>query len=320
MYNDKEKERKKRELREKAKREKLKKEHEKVNKDREENGEPLISFEDWEAERKKEEEEKEKKKKEEEEERRKEREARNAKLREERRKREQENDTDEIELDEEDLAAIKAVKEKGYCHFRKEKTADEIELLSHIRPNRIGSEDDLLNTTGVSGSESAWNQAKTWEERDVSESTRKKLREMVKQISHESEDGSIKLSVKSIEKVSGEAQIVMVNGKKGPVYDMSLELNWVAEFDKIEDDALYEIDGDVKGEDSSETKKQVTKVRGGMTFNEITNGIKEHHFECATTLKSSTTSPEDRALVEQEVLLLVDKVRAVIIDVVDNAN
>eukprot|EP00510_Aplanochytrium_minuta_P007344 CAMPEP_0184033156 /NCGR_PEP_ID=MMETSP0955-20130417/3569_1 /TAXON_ID=627963 /ORGANISM="Aplanochytrium sp, Strain PBS07" /LENGTH=539 /DNA_ID=CAMNT_0026319445 /DNA_START=92 /DNA_END=1711 /DNA_ORIENTATION=- len=300
-------ERKRQEARERKRLEKLREEYEKEKTRREKAEEPEISFEEWKLNKKKKEEEEKKKKEEEEAEKKKKEEAKRAKERKEQRALEKEKESDEIELDDEDLAAIKAVKEKGYCHFRKDKTADEIELLSHIRPSRLSS-DDQGEEENKTSSESAWNQAKTWEEKDISEATRQQLRERVKTVTHISEDEKIKLRIKSVENATGEAQIVMVGGKKGPVYDLSLKAKWEAEVVRANDDILYDIDGDDNNDDKD---IETLKITGAMEFKEITNGIE--HFVAEITCSHSESS-----YIAKEIRFLEEKVRTVISDVVEN--
>ena len=110
------------------------------------------------------------------------------------------------------VAAINEVKAKGYCHFRREQTEEEKELLKRsLTPSRIG--DELPEETAAaentnSTAHSAWNRAGTWEEKNVSSRAKALLKESLKEI--KLRDDNVDIQVSSVTNVNGDAQIVMV--------------------------------------------------------------------------------------------------------------
>ena len=105
------------------------------------------------------------------------------------------------------------MKAKGYCHFRREQTEEEKELLKRsLTPSRIG--DDSAEDGGENGAKnttahSAWNQAGTWEEKTVSDLAKTKLREALGAVVLKDDD--VEITVSSVTNVSGDAQIVLVS-------------------------------------------------------------------------------------------------------------
>lgn len=286
IYKDKDDELKRRQVQKKKELAKKRKLYEE-EKEKSDNTAEFPSFDDWTKERAEKEKEKERKKNEEKEEKERKREEKRRKKREEERKKKIENgidpDADEVELDEEDLAAIAEVKQKGYCHFRREKTEDEEKLLSNIAPSKIvdSSASSLDHLPSKESEHSAWNQGKTWEEKDVSEKVKKKLKEKLKEVSlknNSSKTCKISIDTDKVSSVTGDCQVVFVSGKKGTVYDMSLELKF----------KVIVVDSDSKEK----------KLAGKLKFPEIANGTKEHNFEASCTISrlNSLTEEEKGAL------------------------
>lgn len=282
IYKDKEAQQRRRQEKLKKENSKKRKNYEK-EKEKSEVPEEFMSFEDWDKKKQDEAKAEEEKKLKEKEKKDKEREAKRRKKIEEERKRKidlgLDPDADEVELDEEDLAAIADVKKKGYCHFRREKTEDEKELLSHITPSKLtGDSGNDLQHLATGGSEhSAWNKAKTWEERDVSEDVKTELKQKLKTIRVKKNAKSVEFDVfvDKVDSVNGEAQVVFVNGKKGAVYDMNLEIKF-----KIK----------VTPQD-----KDTKSITGRLKFPEVANGIQGHSFEATKSFsKLNTLSDEEK--------------------------
>lgn len=148
---------------------------------------------------------------------------------------------------------------------------------------------------------SAWNNARTWEEKDVTEQVKEDLKLSLKGLAfnHTSGPVSIHLFVHKVTQVSGDVQLVLVSGKKGSLYDLNVELKW-------------------KGTFKATVEKEIS---GKLKFPEVANGIKEHSFESECTF--SSLRQEDMTKGEKEVLMKTlqsfeDKIREAIFHIVDS--
>jgi activator of HSP90 ATPase len=85
----------------------------------------------------------------------------------------------------------------------------------------------LTQTTGNGGiSTSSWNYAGTWEERDLTELSKQKIRDSCLSIKNIEIDPGVQVSISAVDKIEGEAQIVMTRGKKRHLYDFNLKLDF----------------------------------------------------------------------------------------------
>jgi len=157
-----------------------------------------------------------------------------AKLREEerRRKKAEQADDDDLDLDEEDLKAIAETRKKGYCYFRTERSAKDLELIGSTTPVKIDTSNDALSTTGSS----AWNaNGTTWEEKDITVLAKEKFHVHLHELKVESEiiPGHNVEMTTSVSDVDGHAQLVVSRKKGGaPVFDLSAKLKWSLKYNE----------------------------------------------------------------------------------------
>ena len=299
MYSDKEEERKKREEKKKKQLEERKARWRRDNEKREQAAEPAISYEDWDKEEKKKEKERAEKVKKEKEKRSREKAERERKAR--ALAKASNAASDEVELDEADLKAIEETKKMGYCYHKRELATEETELIGSIAPTRII--DTSVGSVGRKTSASAWNQAGTWEEKDITEWAKGKLKMVLKDLIHEHEYcpideedtadamATVHVLLTSVSEVGGVAQIVNVNKKVRRIYDMNVKLKWTVELPS-----------------NGEKAKRVLS-RGELSFPDLSpsgkedNGRYEHQVKYTKDPKSS-----DRGLVRAALAGFVTRV------------
>jgi len=188
-------------------------------------GEPALSFEEWEKERKEKEKEEEKRKKEE---RRKAREAAKAAAKNEG------NDSDE-ELTEKELAQLRGYKKTAdgrvTSYFTREQSAHEKSLIGDIAPRRLEpsnahSPTDVLSPAEKGkGNPSVWNQAgTTWEERNTTDWCRNQLEYRLK--AAKSRIGESVAVVTGVEDLTGEASVAIASGKKRYIFDFHCKVKF----------------------------------------------------------------------------------------------
>ena len=234
LYEDKEEELKKKALKKK----KIKEENERMEKEDKEkwenecvqklaNNEPAITYDEWKKEKKAKEEEEQKKKKKEEELVRKKRE-------EERRKRREQAKTEESSSSEDDdcKKIIRGYKKtsdgRTTSYFTREMSEHEKKLIGNITPQRLDQSNTaprkITSTSSSNKSESAWNTARTWEERDTTEWCSKKLELRLSETTAMEEPYTATIS--KVDSVTGHASFVLANGKKRYVFDYNAELKF----------------------------------------------------------------------------------------------
>ena len=205
----------------------------------------VVSFEDWDKQRRKNEEKAEKarkKAKKAEEERRKE--ERRARARAEGGERKNaagggnDDDDSDDELTEKELAALQGYKKKSNgrttSYFTREQTEREKELIGSIAPRRIdesssssdpAASDPSGGGTGGSSGPSAWNASgTTWEEKDATEWCTRTLERCILDTPpsvhcSESSGTTYVASVKGVSDVKGDASVAMSGGRKRYIYD-----------------------------------------------------------------------------------------------------
>lgn len=201
-------------------------------------GEDAITFEDWEKEEKAKEDAEKKKKAEEEkkrqEERRKAREAEKAA----KKANGEDSDDDEDKLTEKELAELRGYKKtkdgRVTSYFTREQSAEEKQLLGDIAPKRLepaaaSSTPQPISPDAVGegkGNPSAWNAARTWEEKDTTEWCRQQLETRLKESSASVEGSSIHAVVKAVKNMTGEASVALASGKKRYIFDFHCTLEF----------------------------------------------------------------------------------------------
>ncbi len=127
------------------------------------------------------------------------------------------------------------------------------------------------NTNGGIGT-SSWNHAGTWEERDMTETAKQKLKEMCLSIrdmetSPDESDVSVQGTISSVNKLEGEAQIVLTRGKKRHLYDFNLKLDFEIAVAK-RDFASIE-DKKTQNDDPKNTPDIKRTYKGSLLYNEV---------------------------------------------------
>jgi tetratricopeptide (TPR) repeat protein len=229
LYNDKEEEEKKKMEEKAAKEEEERKAKEKRKADWEDvcvqrlsRGEEAISFEEYEKQLEEEEKARKKAKKEEEERKKAERRAANKKT-----KTEAPDSDSDGELTEQEMKMFRGYKKtsdgRTTSYFTREQSEEEKRLLGDIAPQRLHAGPQPLSPTTIdssttaSSSQSAWNQAGTWEEKDTStwctSSLEKFLKESMVEIDH------CTARVTEVKDLTGDASVAFARGKKRYVFD-----------------------------------------------------------------------------------------------------
>lgn len=98
------------------------------------------------------------------------------------------------------------------------------ELASQYAPKKVESEEVSKSESGAS----AWNKAGTWEEKDISDWAKRRLRELLKEFKLPAcEKSPCKISKAS--KVEGHASVIYIRGKKKIGYEFQIEAEWIGE-------------------------------------------------------------------------------------------
>lgn len=287
LYDDKEQEKKRKE--EEAK-QKKKQEEELLKKRKVEwedecvkrmaKGEPALSFEEWEKERKEKEAQEEKRKKEE---RRKAREAAKAAAKQE------ESDSDD-ELTEKELALLRGYKKTAdgrvTSYFTREQSDHEKSLIGDIAPKRL--ESDCISTPvssssisdGGKGNPSVWNQAgTTWEEKNTTDWCRERLEARINETT--AKVGGFVASVKGVENMTGEASVAIASGKKRYIFDFHCKVKFEIR-DPDTDDIVAS--GSLKLPDICSTHHHELEVEVGGWKKKPSNDNAKYASECRNTL------------------------------------
>lgn len=167
---------------------------------------------------------------------------------------------------------------------------------------------------------STWNYAGTWEERDLTETAKQKIQDFclsIKNLNVPNNIGSsqsntnelcVVASIVAINKLEGEAQIVMARGKKRHLYDFNVKLDFeinISENHSLESEVGLESPssavagsggvkksfkgslsyGEVAPESSLESTIKWKKIPGGIYENHAKNAIQELHREVQMKLR-----------------------------------
>ena len=253
LYNDKEEEerkkqeerqRKKQEQEEALKQRKVEWEDDCVK--RMAKGEPAISFEDWERERKEKEKAVEAARKEEE----------RIKREEERKARATTNTSETVvvhddsddELTEKELAMLRGYKKtsdgRTTSYFTRELSEEEKAILGNTAPQKLGSttavEPSIISPAAPvegKGKVSAWNQAGTWEEKNTTEWCTSQLRSKLFSANARPEAVGPNVAVVTmVEALTGDASVAVVGGKKRYIFDYHAALKY-----EVRDESVDEV-------------------------------------------------------------------------------
>jgi len=162
---------------------------------------------------------------------------------------ENENDDDsKLFTKSEPIRGYKVVNGKKTSYFHNELDEKSKALIGDIAPKKI--ENPTTNTTGGNNNNnnnnkssntpgtSVWNNAGTWEEKDVSNWAKDTLTKSILQTSYtlpsSSPAPSALVTVTKVSKLDGHASVVVVRGKTRFIYEFSCKLEW--QFEKDDDD------------------------------------------------------------------------------------
>lgn len=214
---------------------------------------------------------------------------------------------DTEDLDEEDRRILGEAKKKGYYHGRLGTVrSDEAPV-----PQRMNSADLARQSGEVSvGKEgSEWNQAGTWEEKDVGKDAERRLRaalkgaecgnrearkdpdamlKLMKECGPLGTDGDGDMKIEkfaaimyaidvriSVGSCSGEASLAVVRGAKRFIFDFKADLEW-----------RMTIDENLPGDESG--KDKISELKGRLKLPEITDAaVKSQKVEMNATYSSS---------------------------------
>lgn len=127
---------------------------------------------------------------------------------------------------------------------------------------------------------SSWNQAGTWEEKDMSGFTKSKLTELC-------ESASVGAArVKKVKTIEGDAQIVISRGKKRHIYDYNIVLD---------------VEMSLSSENDSE---KPTKIKATLTFPEVSP---ISSYESSVSFKTSIENASQRAAVDGHINALKEQ-------------
>lgn len=148
---------------------------------------------------------------------------------------------DVLQIDEDDEELLKGL--QGYKYFHRKPTDTVKELIGDIAPKPVSASGvgNVAASTAAAAEEnkthqgSAWNSAGTFEEKDYSFWAKEKFELLLTTIRVSgtaalplSDDGvdddGVQVWIKGVKKVTGDASICVVRGKKRYLYDFSLEL------------------------------------------------------------------------------------------------
>eukprot|EP00747_Dinoflagellata_sp_TGD_P033122 gnl/TRDRNA2_/TRDRNA2_136404_c0_seq1.p1 gnl/TRDRNA2_/TRDRNA2_136404_c0~~gnl/TRDRNA2_/TRDRNA2_136404_c0_seq1.p1 ORF type:complete len:383 (-),score=111.54 gnl/TRDRNA2_/TRDRNA2_136404_c0_seq1:58-1206(-) len=128
-------------------------------------------------------------------------------------------DGGDVELEEEERKLLEEIGEKGYYHGRLNTVLSD----AAPKPQRVASEVLAENTDSpIRSAGSEWNEAGTWEEKDMTPWAKDKLKELLLAATARSpsvrlpsgETAAVSASVTEVSSLTGDAQIVMVRKKR----------------------------------------------------------------------------------------------------------
>lgn len=136
---------------------------------------------------------------------------------------------DDNDDEEEENAIIRGYKKtsdgRTTSYFHNEMDENTKALIGSIAPKKIESISATPESTASSTNGSAWNSAGTVETMNHSPWAIKRLEELLEFVEIDI-PGGFSASVSKIKSVKGDAEIMIVRGKRKTVYDLSVELEW----------------------------------------------------------------------------------------------
>ncbi|KAK8968411.1 hypothetical protein KSP40_PGU011601 [Platanthera guangdongensis] len=174
-----------------------------------------------------------------------------------------------------------AEKQSSYTYWVRESKGDAAPLPV---PRKLTQEDISINTQPAALG-SVWNQAGTWEEKNLNTWANRRIKELLSSMSLEFSNG--KAAVDEVTKCSGDAYLVTVRNKKRVGYTYELTLQF-------------------KGEWS--LNKQKEKIKGQLDIPEFSFGELED-LQLEARISGSDVSAEDKAQISKDLQLFLEPVR-----------
>jgi len=143
----------------------------------------------------------------------------------------------------EPMKGYKTVNGKKTSYFHNELSAKDKELIGDIAPKKLNTPapQTLAQASKTASSTSVWNQAGTWEEKDVTpwatESLKKALKATTYTLPDSSPAGAATARISKVSKVDGHASVAAVRGKKRYIYEFILKLEWALDVPDLGEDA-----------------------------------------------------------------------------------
>lgn len=179
-----------------------------------------------------------------------------------------------------------AEKQSSYTYWVREVKDDAVPLPA---PRKLTPEDiSAKPQPGALGS--AWNQAGTWEERNLNSWANCRIKELLSSMSMEFSKG--KAAIDEVTKCSGDAFLVTVRNKKRVCYTYELTLRF-------------------KGEWSVNGQKE--KIKGHLDFPEFSFGELDD-LQIETRISNDDVSVEDKALICKDLQLFLEPVRKKLVE------
>jgi hypothetical protein len=116
-------------------------------------------------------------------------------------------------------------------YFHRDLKPEDRELIGDCTPKRIStsnisSSSSSSSATKENKTESAWNTAGTWEEKDYSKWAKRYLSEAIKKLVYSIPENKGVVSVLTVDSIEGDASTVHVRNRKKFIYDFSLTYTW----------------------------------------------------------------------------------------------
>lgn len=141
------------------------------------------------------------------------------------------------------VRGYKIVNGKKTSYFHNELSEEAKQLIGDIAPKKLDTPTPTSTQTG--GDKSAWNQAGTWEEKDVTPWAKESLKEVLQKATFSFPDSSpapgATARISKVKKVDGNASFATVRNKKRYIYEFALNLEWVLDLPDQKDAAKGKI-------------------------------------------------------------------------------
>jgi len=126
---------------------------------------------------------------------------------------------------------------KGYRYFHRDVSEHEAKIIGDITPERVGgndSDDDPMPIAAATATpqslatNSAWNTAKTWEERDMTTWAKSHLESLLVGVSQDVTDSLAE--IKELADWDGDASIPVIRGRPRFLYDFTFNVRTLPSF------------------------------------------------------------------------------------------